>query len=796
MAKNYQRHSKGGRFRRTDIGDAGIRSYRQQQQTIIDSIKLRQAQDKDISRDQIAGLEGVAAKQADNQRILDNLETKIFNNKLGNVQKRQKSEVDRLEDQAKEYQKQSDFWKDFSTTYSKEYGKLAFEANDFRDRLWVNKNLDMFLDNFDEVINFKADYLREGAHKTLEESLVKAAREKGRDPDEVKTIIRLMTRSNKRFDIIKVKEITDNITAIEENLKRTVIESPDLKWGGTYKGKSVVLGHYQQAAKNLIVKAGIRPNSAEARQLYAVFTRKGTAAARKADLNEEFITDGLTEDTLLKAVPAETAEKRPQAAKELYEHVRTKVTKNKDGTFTQGIANPKEAYFATGQLLALRYKDKEQFIEVMKNIPTDWNGKEVTWTERFKEQEFDEEIRLREVWDKAHKDRLGRDSKQAKLEDAAALAQVKTFLKENDITTKAGADKLESLANEHAGKTETFKLIKTAQAFDFEGKDKFYLSNQIVKSWKDGVPSEFRELYYYSSDSFKEKFKPLLEDIDALENASGYVDGRGIGKYAETYIMKNVLKREDWNDPQAHLVKHVITAYENEFYKKFYELRDVENPDQRWRQAQEYTDNLVDKSLGAFRRKEETGGVKWLAWETEEEKSYTSDSIKDKLDINKAAINPTIKGIVLAHQQGKKSIVSQDTVDELIIDISKGRSVDIPEEIETLFNNQVGTNKPYETIEDLVKEIFKKDKDINIKGAFDYQKYVKKTSTLTVPDEVSTTKNERSFLTALMWLIDPEKTVWPKRLAMSDAIERATLEGREVDISDLDDPIRIYNYYG
>lgn len=73
-------------------------------------------------------------------------------------------------------------------------------------------------------------------------------------------------------------------------------------------------------------------------------------------------------------------------------------------------------------------------------------------TERFKAQEFDEEIRLREIWDEAHKDRLGRDSKQAKLEDAAALAQVKTFLKENDITTKAGADKLESLANEHAGK--------------------------------------------------------------------------------------------------------------------------------------------------------------------------------------------------------------------------------------------------------------------------------------------------------------------------------------------------------
>ena len=65
MAKNYQRQSKGGRFRRADIGDAGIRSYREQQRTIIDAIKLQQAQDKDISRDQLSGMQNVAAKCKD-----------------------------------------------------------------------------------------------------------------------------------------------------------------------------------------------------------------------------------------------------------------------------------------------------------------------------------------------------------------------------------------------------------------------------------------------------------------------------------------------------------------------------------------------------------------------------------------------------------------------------------------------------------------------------------------------------------------------------------------------------------
>ena len=252
MAKNYQRHSKGGRFKRADIGDAGISSLRQQQQNIIDAIKLQQAQDKDISRDQLSGFRETAEAEARNRRTLSDLESTIYSVKRENIQKRQKTEVEKLEDQAKEYEKQSEFWKDFSTTYSQQYGKAAAEVWDFKDRLWADKYAQFVLDQIPNQINFKADNLKEGIEKTLEDSLKKAAEVKLAKADEEgkkaivkeqKTILRTMSRSNKYLDDIKVRAFTDDITQIEENLKRTILESPDLKWE-----PHTIIPHYQQAA--------------------------------------------------------------------------------------------------------------------------------------------------------------------------------------------------------------------------------------------------------------------------------------------------------------------------------------------------------------------------------------------------------------------------------------------------------------------------------------------------------------------------------------------------------------------
>ena len=43
MAKDFQRHSsRGGRFKRLNFGDLGLRSLKERDQQIIDSLKVQQ----------------------------------------------------------------------------------------------------------------------------------------------------------------------------------------------------------------------------------------------------------------------------------------------------------------------------------------------------------------------------------------------------------------------------------------------------------------------------------------------------------------------------------------------------------------------------------------------------------------------------------------------------------------------------------------------------------------------------------------------------------------------------------
>ena len=194
-----------------------------------------------------------------------------------------------------------------------------------------------------------------------------------------------MSRTNKHLDKVKVKAFTDDINQIEQNLKKTIIESENLKWNS-----NTILGHYQQAAKNLIIRSGIRKNSSEARELYALFTRKGTAAAGKQNLKDDSILDKENIDNAILAVKAANDSNRGQILQELYGHIKTATREDKNGKFTIGIDNPKEAYWATAQALADRYDNENMFVEHMQSMevanPKDPYGEDVAWSVRFEKQ--------------------------------------------------------------------------------------------------------------------------------------------------------------------------------------------------------------------------------------------------------------------------------------------------------------------------------------------------------------------------------------------------------------------------
>ncbi len=130
MAKNYRRAARGGRFKRQDFGDLGLRAYKEQQDTIIESLKLQQARSKEYAGDYASGLSNVARSEEQNRNLLQDLENDLYKSKVRAIEKNQAREVEALKAKADQYGKQAQFWKELAPGLSKNLGELAQGTTD------------------------------------------------------------------------------------------------------------------------------------------------------------------------------------------------------------------------------------------------------------------------------------------------------------------------------------------------------------------------------------------------------------------------------------------------------------------------------------------------------------------------------------------------------------------------------------------------------------------------------------------------------------------------------------------
>ena len=790
MATNYQRHSKGGRFRRSDIGDAGIRSFSEQQQNIIDSIKLQQQQDKEISADQISGFQTSTANKLENNRILDNLESKIFSNKLDNIKVRKDTDIKSLETLGQEYKNKESFWLNFSTTYAAKWGKAADSILEFKDRMWANKYQEAHESLYPNLIKFNADYFREGAYATMDQKLrealnktigtkksddpvIEAQREEARV--DARTNLHMMNRTNRWADERKVAHFTENIDQIEQNLKETILndiqekgDESGLKWNS-----STIAGHYQQAARNLVLEFGIRPNSKEAMELKALFTRRGTAAALKAGTREDAFKDkDLIETSILNIKAASSADKPAQVYK-LVGAVKVSTIDIGDGKYQVGENNFEQARIQAATISANYYKDKDAFIRDFQNMhvanPKDKNGDPIAWNERYsnpKKIVADEE-ELSRIWTEANKWRIQDKTNNDKLEDQNNLTTVQDFLKDpkTDLSTKEGREQLTKFRNTLKG-TKTQELLNEALSFDFENKNKVYLDAQIIKAWKDGRPDDFSKLYPYVDSKTKTKFDLLWKDMDDLVRADGYEDGTGVRKHAQQ-VISDIVGGEAIFNKNINRYQSAVVAYENAFYKKFRETEG--DPNQKFNEARIHVDNLVESGKGVFRREGTGGKTRFMAFEDDQEteKLLTDADIDTSFEniTNPKAAKGRVNTIIGNHQNGTKLIADQDDIDELLLEIDRGKTVAVPYTLQKLYNIAPGDSK---SIEEFAGKVL----DIDIPpGAFSLYEFIDRTKsdTMNIPDKEKYTVTENAMLNAVRMEFDE----WPVPTAFGNIINSA-----------------------
>ena len=118
MASKYRTRYKESGFKSRSFGDLGISSYKDQQDQIIDGLRIQRNQYAEIQTDALKATEDKARKEIEWDNYLKELEDSRYRIKRGAISKRQETEVEALKGKAAEYGRQSQFWASIAPKYS------------------------------------------------------------------------------------------------------------------------------------------------------------------------------------------------------------------------------------------------------------------------------------------------------------------------------------------------------------------------------------------------------------------------------------------------------------------------------------------------------------------------------------------------------------------------------------------------------------------------------------------------------------------------------------------------------
>tara|TARA_R100001530_G_scaffold36370_2_gene28281 strand:+ start:158 stop:2830 length:2673 start_codon:yes stop_codon:yes gene_type:complete len=270
--QKYKRYAKGGRFKQSGEGlRSSVSQIAKQRQTEIDSLKLQQLQHQRISQNQIAGFDRKFTKEQQNSQQIQDLETKIYNNKIKNLNIRADREVENLLGQAKAKQQESEFWSgvasDFGGALAKQAGNLykAYEFAEAQKRFESEGSTDFF-----EAFDANDEQQRKVQQDLLDNIALHGS--KFSDDDVKTSISSTFGRSSASYGRQRASEFRDN----KEVIVGTTSQSTDSKgnriWNKDTASKLLIARAY-----NFLDKHKISPYSKAGRQILSDARKWGNA---------------------------------------------------------------------------------------------------------------------------------------------------------------------------------------------------------------------------------------------------------------------------------------------------------------------------------------------------------------------------------------------------------------------------------------------------------------------------------------------------------------------------------------
>ena len=781
MASKYKRHSTGGRFKQRSASDLGSGAIKTQADVVINSLKLQRARTSEYASDYVQGLKGVEQTEEWNQELLSSLEDDIFQNKREAIKVRQAREVEALRGKAKEYGQKAEFWKDFSTTYSKQWGKLAEGLTD----LGLRKAADEELERLRENKTFNLENLE----ALLDEGMSSEFDANHKDPKALNTLTKLFNSRNHHLRKGILRELNVQLPSIFLELEERIQKDPSLQWT-----PSTIQDHFNTLGKGLVRKFDLG-NTREGKSLLATFNKQGYL---KATYTQNMIDVGEDEKAVLVAAESLIANKDsdvyyatddldldyddPNAdptvrgggkidklvLKQNFLSAISSQKRKVEDKFVIGYSSPREAIVAAGQKLVQFIPDKNEFVDFMTDFPTPGNSKQ-TFGQRNKEPaalaKLQEDFANTHsaFWEKVKKDR----DKEEKIQDANNVLIIRDRIKNLDAgNVQDWIEKLTTMRTEFTGTLSNDEISK-ALLFNFPSKNGILINDDLIKAGNEADLKRMQSIYPYLPKDLQKEWDEVRTDIE-LQNT--VVDKEYLN--SGTKIIDDISGIEGINPKQSNTTPQAKEAWKQTFQLHWRSTRDSgKSPLERRQLAKEYADNAANTNAGLFRRgKDASGNIEWLAFTDEDNKWGFFGRKKDvfgrgldKEQMQHKLANMTTKQMLKDSRLGSRegiggySIVPLDEYDTIEKTIATGGVYEPHEHFVMAWKSQDGDPNTWKSLTDIINEfrlatvinskqdhIWKlEETDILQPGMLEKATYEVKTSKINFPDYVYNTPLDR-----------------------------------------------------
>ena len=702
MATNYKRHSQGGRFRRTDAGDMGIRAYKDQQDRIIAALKAQNKQQQQYSNEYKRDIEGNAVQELQHNRELKRLTDDVHKVAMDNTRIRAEREIESLETQAKEAGKKSDFWKDFSTTYSKQYAETAGNIADKITDKQAEHQVQVIEESDEwDIITRQTDALNKISSWEQVSGMMDALQDKSLSREERRDILAhfsdLGFRMNSKAQDIIVTKLLKEWKQQHSDLDRMATEHGV---GLTHK---TIKDYYNLRKNELLTQLGISPTSPAGRKLIKGINNK--LAEKIGPLNDTWkaTTDTQTLDhyrtNAFQWVGAEgsiddyytSQNSRIILSAGAYRFdENNRVVKPQPGVKPNPVDHWK--IVAEEDIKAGHFKSLDQAKTHLLHMPTpgseyvcDETGCKYTETWGGRHPGLEEE--LNRMWTERAFEQSKKDDDNLRDRGKAIIDDIHQRIENGDINI-TNNDQLQQLKKSYEDyvhkEANVVDMLDEYIVFNQMDKDNNIVNMALYNTYADIDVKNLNKYMKFLDPATRENWESRKKQITEL-SANGYnkTDIRQLAT-DKLYTILGI----DSTKGTIRGYAEVINAIEQDFLFEYAAVSELPNAEkmsvtQKLDLMNERIQNKIDKKLGIYRRDGSGLETKFLAFSTENDDSNAGADVNQlEASINKFGLDNVFKTLTekngkfyLDDEVSEVNLVSTDALDTVIKSLKKSEPI-------------------------------------------------------------------------------------------------------------------------